>query len=203
MELPWSGIRFGPKTYTAFSGVTGKLIALVVLALILAAVAQSATGFLSIGAWVAVALFAWIVFGMFMLRLRDPWRKHHYSLMMIYSGVLGAMYARYQNAGALDERIAILLHAAFPDMNKQDLDRLVAIARANLFEYLDGLGAINKNPPGGHIDVQRFRETLEQYQRDNPHIVERSLVFASIIGAHEGHIQAGVYLFATMHGTAA
>ena len=201
-QIPWSDVEFGPKSYNAMTGVTKNVIALGILLLIVAGLAQVFGGWLSLILWALVVILIWMIWGILYGRLSKPWRRHHYPLTIVLFGVMGAMYGRDGHAPPFQEWAPVLLKAAFPMIDDRSIRILIERCSAPLFDVFDDLDVINRDIPQGDTKLDEFRRRLEEVESRSPELIRRTLLFAMIIGAHEGLHQAGLYALLSFHGDA-
>lgn len=201
-QIMWSDVEFGPKSYNAMTGVTKNLIALGFLLLFATGLALALGGWLSIVLWVLVAILTWTIWGILYGRLSKPWRRHHYPLRTVLSWVMGAMYGRDGHMPSFQEWAPALLKAAFPLIDDRSIRLLIERCSVPLFDAFNDLGVINGDIPQGDARLDEFRSRLEEAEIRDFELVRRTLLFAMIIGAHEGPHQASLYALLSLHGDA-
>jgi len=201
-QIVWSDVEFGPKSYNAMTGVTKNVIALGILLLIVAGLAQVFGGWLSLILWALVVILIWMIWGILYGRLSKPWRRHHYPLTIVLFGVMGAMYGRDGHAPPFHEWAPVLLKATFPMIDDRSIRLLIERCSVPLFDAFNDLGVINGDIPQGDARLDEFRRRLEEAEIRDFELVRRTLLFAMIIGAHEGPHQASLYALLSLRGDA-
>lgn len=193
-------ISLGKRSYSPYTGFAPILKIFGSVILVCLAIAALSNG---IFRWLAIAIGV-IAAVMLAINIRSrnsaPWRSHHFPLMYLWAGSMGA--AQGVGDKSFDFAARFCMHMAFPQLSDSDVERLVKASDVQLFEAMKYFDVINKEKSLDAPEVIEFKNSMSELQAKAPDATRRTILFAMIIDKLEGRVSAGKYILASLKGNA-
>lgn len=212
----WFGVRnikrnlySGRSTVDPFEG-SPILLPVFIFQLIFFALALLTSNILSAIFWALFGLVILYETGFFYHRLRAPWCRLHFPLMVRYAGIAGYKVAEAKSTAKdfhIKEALSTLVKSAYPYMKDDEVDSLIGSAEKKMANFSDR-EALNELFMKGKssIDCNKLQELMDKIEIALKNQEEKGLyiryVIAEIIGRDYGEQERQKYIHSVITGQA-